>query len=300
MLEFPVKKLRLINYFLAFITLLAILILTRDLISTSLTNGEQRRTGKENAHQPQTALIRKNLMQYAAVLEKNPFGAPGKLHQASLASSEDKGTADISLSNLILMGTAVGSGSLSYAIFEDRTQSPAQQEVFRLGSEVFQYGTLKKIERSSVSIQRNASSYTVSLSDLSMESSPAQEQSREAPKSQNSFARKVGERDYILDSRRIQKSLENPEQILTDARMLPNINAQTGKQEGFTISEVVPNGIYYSLGLRNGDILLRINDLEISNPEVAMQAMSALKGMNNINLDIIRSGQNMSMNYRIR
>jgi general secretion pathway protein C len=79
---------------------------------------------------------------------------------------------------------------------------------------------------------------------------------------------------------------------------LPNI--KDGRQEGFTISEVVPGGIYQSLGLRNGDILLKINGLEISNPEVAIQAMSALRGMNNVDLDIIRSGKNISMSYRMR
>ena len=79
---------------------------------------------------------------------------------------------------------------------------------------------------------------------------------------------------------------------------MPNI--KDGRQEGFSISEVVPGGIYSSLGLRNGDILLRINGLEISNPEVAIQAMSGLKGMSNIDLDVIRNGRKISMNYRIK
>lgn len=120
--------------------------------------------------------------------------------------------------------------------------------------------------------------------------------SEDAP--EDSFARQVGEREYLLDSRRVQESLENPEQILTDARLLPNF--VDGKQEGFRISEVVPDGLYGSLGLQNGDILLRVNGLEISNPEVAIQAMTALRGMNRVNLDIIRGGKNMAMSYQIR
>jgi hypothetical protein len=31
-----------------------------------------------------------------------------------------------------------------------------------------------------------------------------------------------------------------------------------------------------------------------------MQAMSALKGMNTVNLDIIRSGEKMTLNYQVR
>jgi general secretion pathway protein C len=209
--------------------------------------------------------------------------------------SEGKEAA-FSLSDLILVGTAFGSDNLNYAIFEDRTQENGRQEIVRLGENVFNYGRLKKIERSSVEIERGPANYTVTMPEIVRNADTPQEQAGEIP--QASFAKQVGEREYILDSRRIQKALENPQQILTHARLLPNI--KDGRQEGFSISEVVPGGIYSSLGLRNGDILLRINGLEISNPEVAIQAMSGLKGMSNIDLDVIRNGRKISMNYRIK
>ncbi len=117
-------------------------------------------------------------------------------------------------------------------------------------------------------------------------------------KSPSSFAKKIGERQYVLNSRKVQESIENPEHILTDARLLPNF--VNGKQEGFAISEVVNDGLYHSMGLKNGDILLKVNGLQMSNPEVAIQAMTALKGMNRVNLDIIRNGKNMSMKYQMR
>ncbi len=85
---------------------------------------------------------------------------------------------------------------------------------------------------------------------------------------------------------------------MTDARLLPVI--KNGKQEGFIISEIVPEGMYHSLGLKNGDTLLKINGLEISNPEVAIQAMSTIKGTNNVNLDIIRNNRKMTLNYQMR
>lgn len=299
MLEFSVKNLRLINYFLTVFVIAAIFLLTRNIISTSLiTEGKQHI--KNEAGQVQAVLNKKTFMQYASILEKNPFGAPGNLYSLTESQPADKEIHDISFSNLMLIGTAIGTKKISYAIFVDNTQAQGQQDLFALGDKVFHYGILKKIERSHVEIERNAVTYKVSMPDMTIEqgTDQKQSQSKEIPQSQTSFARKIGEREYILDSQKIQKSLESPEQILTDARLLPNI--REGKQEGFSISEVVPGGIYSSLGLRNGDILLKINDLPISNPEVAIQAMSALKGMNNINLDIIRNGQNMSMNYRIK
>jgi general secretion pathway protein C len=298
-IEFSIKNLRFINYFFAALLLAAILLLTRDVITTTVFRKQPKLLKKATNSSVQATLPKKSLMQYSPILEKNPFGSPMELHPISVSQTGGQETGDASLSNLVLYGPAVGSKNFGYAIFEDKSQAQGRQELFSVGEHVFGYGILKKIHRSSVEIERNAGTFTVTIPDETViESGYGQELSRETPQAQSSFARQVGEREYILDSRKIQQSLDNPEQILTDARLLPNI--KDGRQEGFSISEVVPGGIYHSLGLRNGDILLRINGLEISNPEVAIQAISALKGMNNINLDIMRNNQNMSMNYRIK
>ena len=296
MLEFSLRNLRFINYFLSLLILIAVLLLTRDIISFSFVKKELPAAVSKDKISRQPAADRKNFMHYAPILEKNPFGPPMTLRPVTASQAGEKEDRDLSLSNLILLGTAVGSNNLSYAIFEDKTQSQGKQEIIKLGENVFNYGRLKKTDKSSVEIERDSVIYTITMPEAILDSEKVQEQSN-GP-SQTSFAKQIGEREYILDSQRIQKSLENPEQILTHARLLPHI--KDGHQEGFTISEVVPGGIYQSLGLRNGDILLKINGLEISNPEVAIQAMSALKGMNNVDLDIIRNGKNMSMNYKIR
>lgn len=101
-----------------------------------------------------------------------------------------------------------------------------------------------------------------------------------------------------LDQRRIQQALENPRQIMTDARFLPNVI--NGRQEGFVLSEVKPGGIYSSLGLINGDVILRINEHNISSPDSALQTLTAIKGMDRVQLDIIRDSNRMTMNYVIR
>ncbi|MBI5055927.1 MAG: PDZ domain-containing protein [Nitrospirae bacterium] len=294
MFEFSFKKLYLLNYFLGALILIASLLLVRSIVSTTLSKKQPRPAASESKMAVQKAASKKPLMYYSPILEKNPFGPPMTL--SPIEVSEENAAQPSPLSNLILVGTVVGPKNLSYAIFEDKVQSPGKQEVFRYGTEVFNYGTLIKIEKSSIEIEQNSVISAIPLQDLPSASASAPEQSTESQRP--SFAKKVGEKEYILDSRRVQQSLENPEKILTEARLLPNI--KDGKQSGFKISEVVPGGIYQSLGLRNGDILLRINGLEISNAEVAMQAMTALKGMNSVNLDIIRNDQNMSMTYRIR
>jgi general secretion pathway protein C len=72
------------------------------------------------------------------------------------------------------------------------------------------------------------------------------------------------------------------------------------KQEGFILREVRKNGIYDSLGMQNGDVLLRVNNFNISSAESALQAFTALRGMDKVQIDLLRDNNRMSMNYQIR
>ncbi|HDK82573.1 MAG TPA: hypothetical protein ENH31_08415 [Nitrospirae bacterium] len=238
----------------------------------------------------------KNIMNYASIVEKNPFGAPMEFHP--MISSQGSSEKPESPSDLILVGTVTGPDNLSYAIFMDKSRpEPVRQEVFSHGGEVYNYGTLMKIERTEVEIRQGANIHTIQIRNIS-DIEPKNLRSAVSSGRHPGFARKVRENQYVLDQRRVQTALRNPRQIMTDARLYPNI--VDGKQEGFRILEVKPGGIYESLGLRNNDILLRINGLDLSSPEAAVQTMSALKGMKTVNLDIIRNGSRMTMDYQMK
>jgi general secretion pathway protein C len=290
------KKFRIVNYVTIAFILLAFLLVAREIINISLSVKKQGPSVSLSPDEAVQQKNKKNIMHYSPILERNPFGPPLKLHPIAIAKQQE--VQYKSPSELVLVGTAVGPAHLSYAIFEDKAQSPSKgHELFAKGENVYNYGILKKIEPSSVELENASSSFTIELEEE--KAAPVHtQQTQSSRNNQTSFAKQVGDKQFILDSRKVQKSLENPEKLLTDARLLPNI--RDGRHEGFSISEVVSGGMYHSLGLRNGDILLRINGLEISNPEVAIKAMSALQGMNSVNLDIIRSGKNMSMNYKMR
>jgi general secretion pathway protein C len=293
MLDISLRKLRFINYFLILLVFASALMLIRNIISISLTKSSPRLidTGNNTAYNLITE--KKGITSYSAILEKNPFGPPMKLRPLAPSDSIESGAG--SRADLILVGTVVGPESLSYAIFEDRS-SPLKQEVVAYGEEVKNYGTLTKVDMSSVEIKQDSDVFTVPLIDIKHDHKKSK--ALHTGSRDSSLVRKIGERAYLLNRRKVQRALENPGQILTDARLLPNI--VNGTQEGFRMFEVKRGGLYESLGLKNGDILLRVNELEISNPEVAIQAMTALKGMDKVSLDIIRNSEKLSMNYQIR
>jgi len=295
MLDFSLKYFRFVNFFLAALILVTALLLTRNIVNISFSEKGSKLTNSK-VETISGSTQDKTIMRYSSILERNPFGS-----SMTMEPIVGTHTAKIKygpLSNLVLAGTAVGPEKMSYAVVMDKKSPSHRHEIFTYGENVYNYGVLTKIKSTFIEITRDNITYTVKIPVKDLGGNSSANKAKSTSGLQSSIARKVGEGEYVLNRRKVSQSLENPEKILTDARLLPNF--LNGKQEGFKISEVVNGGLYHSLGLRNGDIMLRINGLAISNPEVAIQAMSALRGMNSVNLDIIRNGDNMSMNYQIR
>jgi len=119
-----------------------------------------------------------------------------------------------------------------------------------------------------------------------------------APPASGGLAAQAGAGNYVVDQRALNAALDNIGQAMTDARLLPSV--KDGKVEGFRASEVKPQGIFGTIGIKNGDVLLRMNDFPIDSPEKAIQSFASLKGQSRIKLDLIRDGQPTTFNYDIR
>jgi general secretion pathway protein C len=112
------------------------------------------------------------------------------------------------------------------------------------------------------------------------------------------LASSSGAGSYVIDQRALTAALDNIGQAMTDARLLPN--AKDGKVEGFNLSEVKPAGIFGMVGLKDGDTLMKINNVVFDSPDKAMQAFASLKGQNRVKLDLMRDGRPLTLNYDIR
>jgi len=108
----------------------------------------------------------------------------------------------------------------------------------------------------------------------------------------------MGAGSFVIDQKALNATLDNIGQAMTDARLLPSM--KDGKVEGFRISEVKPAGVFGMIGIKNGDVLLRLNDFAIDSPEKAIQSMASLKGQTRLKLDLIRDGQPATFSYDIR
>lgn len=273
-----------INIGLGFLLIIASLFFIRNIIEVLYRSEHKNVIGRKGGHLERTT----GFQDYAVILKNNPFGFPaGELFSLSA------GPASQSRGDVSLVGVVSGHESVSYAIFMDQT---GKQEVFHTGDSVFGIGTLHTVEKDRVFLGGEAGLHEIMISDITAMKTATGRRHQAAVSSQ--FSRQISDDTFYLDQRKVQSAIANPKELMTDARLLPNY--VRGRQEGFALSEVRPDGIYQSLGLQNGDVLLRINEFDISRPELALQAFTALQGMDRVQLDIVRNGAKMTMTYQIR
>lgn len=230
--------------------------------------------------------VNESFQEYETLIRKNPFDVPAVLGKDASAEADEA-----LLSDLKLMGTITGPTRLGYAVFVGKD---GKQSMFKTGESVFGEGELTAVEEYQVSIRRNGKLIKIPLVDMVARGEMDSLKGGVA----SGPVQSLGNGEYIIDQKAIQYALDNPAQIMMDAKFIPNMTKD--KQEGFVLRKVRKGGIYDNLGMQNGDILLRINDYSISNPEKAFQAFMALRGMDKIQLDIIRDKNRIVMNYQIR
>lgn len=230
--------------------------------------------------------VNERFQEYETLLRKNPFGVSAVSAKDAAAEADEA-----VLSDLKLMGTIAGRTRRGYAVFVGKD---GKQSLFKTDESVFGAGELAAVEEYQVSIRRNGKLIKIPLIDMVAPDAMDSLKGGEA----SGPVRLIRKGEYIIDQKTIQYALDNPMQSMMDAKLIPNMMKDT--QEGFVLREVRKGGIYDNLGMQNGDILLQINGFSISNPENVLQAFTALRGMEKIQLDMIRDKNRMVMNYQIR
>lgn len=232
---------------------------------------------------------------YALIVEGRLF--PSRADRLTPIEVVEAGPASAGvLSELKLIGTF--DGGEGFAVFE---KAGANQQAFKKGETVFDSGVLKDVSAESAVIRSGARDVTFTLEIERPEGVKTAPPEPERPKSGGNgkgLSKKLSESAWVIDQNAVLSSLEDMGSILTDARMTPRV--AKGSIQGFTVTEIKPRGVFDAIGLKNGDVLTRINGYDIDSPERAMQVLAGLRGATAIDLDLIRGGEKKSFHYDIR
>lgn len=286
------KKVHILTTLLIVLNCLAAARIAAGVVSYRLSRAFPKTTAAPTA--PPSAAAAEDLASFSPILERGLFGkaTQGKLTPVMAVAPAAGAQAAPSLGDLVLVGTAQGSFRETFALI--RRATPPEERVFRLGDQVFNAGPLVSVQKESVEILSGGTRMKLMTPTSPAGAAPP----AAAQPAAGAGAVQTGAGSFVVDQRVLNAALENLGQAMTDARLLPS--TKDGKVEGFRVSEVKPTGIFATIGIRNGDMLLRINDLPVDSPERAIQSLASLKGQNRIKLDLVRDGQPTTFSYDIR
>lgn len=307
------QALKYINYALVSALILSSLLAARETINyfTSADHAPEDTTIAQEMKSAKAATALRPLSHYAPAVENNVFGIADQTLGAITASHATAvSTANLSPASTVpdvkirLLGTVAWSDTTGYAFVSEHGND---QNMYKSGETIEGAGIMRGVHPDRIVMDFNGKIYEVTLEGLSGEKQPA---ATARPKSSapagrtpggkdfSQFARRTGTNEYVVSKRAIDESIQNPQNILTDARLLPNI--VDGAQNGFRVSEIKSGGLYEHLGIQNGDILLAVNDFKLASPESALQAFTTMQGASSIAIELKRRGKKISLKYNIR
>jgi general secretion pathway protein C len=279
------------------LTIAALALITSDLLSFRISRLFPQKASKP-ARQQASLSGTDELMSFAPILSKGLFGkaTQGNLTPLAAKSTERTQAPAFNQADYILLGTVQGSFRESFALIQK--VSSKEERVFRMGDTVFNAGPLVTVKKEYVEVLSGTVKTRIMTPTASATATAATPPAAGSAPAGNTLASQTGAGSYVIDQRALNASLDNIGQAMTDARLLPSM--KDGKVEGFRVSEVKPQGVFGTIGIKNGDVLLRMNDFPIDSPEKALQSFASLKGQSRIRLDLIRDGQPTTFNYDIR
>jgi general secretion pathway protein C len=241
---------------------------------------------KETTRQlvPHENETRHPLTYYSAVTERNLFqtktdagGRPEKLDIEALEPTDLK---------LDLLGTITGDKKEAYAVIEDTTKK--EQHLFRIGDTV-QNATVKMILREKVVLNVNGKDEILKL-----------EKNRVGSKKINSQAASlVSEKAQNITVRRSQmeSAVKDVNNLMKEIRIRPNF--RNGKPDGLLLTGIRPNSIFYSMGLKSGDVLTGVNGKDIESVDDVFKLYQNLQSSSRMQLQIKRRGLLKTIDYHI-
>jgi len=202
-------------------------------------------------------------------------------------------------SALKLWGTAVREHERAFAIIED--QSTHAQGLYREGEPVAPGVTLVQVGWDQVTLERNGRRETLTL-PTDAPATPTQPlviTTTPVPHQDQDSVHQVAQDTFQIDRREVDHAVENLNDLFTQVRAVPYADGN-GATQGFRLFSIKPQSLIERLGLKNGDIVQRVNGVEISDPSTAFSLLQDLQGHSQVRVDVLRNRQPVTLSYEIR
>jgi general secretion pathway protein C len=267
--------------------------------SQKFIQDDGKRKPESNANHP--------ISYYRIILTRNVFGITN-LSDAGFPGGNQEALPDSSL-NIVLLGTIMNNDSSSVAIIKNPDDNKVNG--YRSGEniDIIKSEDVKLIEvmNCKVVIEREKTGReTIKCKDLgeiastAPQAPPGRRTSSKMPgseslqgDSENEGISKVGENEYEVSRELLEEVLSDPTNIIQQARVIP-------QEDGLRFFGIRSNSIFWKIGIKNGDTLHKINNVELNDVEKALSVFEELRSQSNFTIDFTRAGKQYTYEYNVR
>lgn len=231
---------------------------------------------------------------FQIILSRSLFNseAVGAAERVSLSSTEIPAEAVTEASgitgDLVLIGTVVA-GDDSLALIKVGTKAG----IFQLNEELSSGVVVSEIGRKLVVLNDHGVRFELLLKQRKGASAQLVRQRKPTATKQGIVA--VDEGRWQISKAVANNARANLNSLLQTARMIPQV--KNGKTIGFKLVEMEKGSLLELIGLRVGDLIVEINQVELNSPEKALQIFQQVREANNITLGLMRNGQPKTFEY---
>lgn len=202
---------------------------------------------------------------------------------------------------LKLWGVALHKNNQSYCIIEDL--QARKQGLYRINDGVPGGATVKAVEWDRVVLTRNGQDEVLELVTPSGAPAVPAFASRAgpapaAPQVADEHIQMTAENEYLIERGEVDNALENMSRLFTQIRAVPHFEA--GKSTGFRLFAIRSGSLFDKIGLKNGDVVQRINGNEMNDPSKALALLQELRNERSITVELVRNRQPQTLTYQIR
>jgi general secretion pathway protein C len=250
-----------------------------DISQESTSQPVSRTASTQISNSDVSRILQQNVFDPAARGRRSPVLKPSRVDNSVKTSPRE---------NLTLVGTLVA-GTESTALIEVGKKI----KLFHLGDPLPDGSSIEEIQRNRVSIRNQDNSTT----DLTLRKETLNKRRTIESSATGSGVRSAGENRWTISRATADTARTNIADQLRLAQMEPRI--VNGHTDGFLVRKLSRNSLLTQMGIKRGDVILRVNNMSLDSPEKALQILQQLREARQLTVDLERNKEPMTFAYEI-
>jgi len=243
------------------------------------------------------------------IINRNIFNKTGEIPKDDLLKDEKsayKGDQAIRSELPLRLNGVIYGGSLTSGLALIENTEAKKQNSFLVGDRITKEAVLIEVHENKVILQLDDHKEFIELVDRPLVRGRRHRKSGAIGQISAAGGGKYSEEGFERDGNSISMSADYRKKMLNEdfAKVLQDAKAEPvyegGELNGFRLTRIRPDSIYEKGGLQNDDVVKEINGVSLVDTAQAIKLLNSLRGTNEIEIGLNRSGKKVNVNIQVK